>query len=103
MVDAWSSETLGWVVRFPRPEGIDLLPVGRGPGTKGELLKQHSQKCFQRLDKMLGDGISVVARVPILRVAVLIGPEDACLRLKKKLEDERFAVMSKDAPFELIW
>lgn len=96
----WTSEGLGWVLCFvTRPDGLDDLPAGGGPGTKGEALRNHFQQCFTHLEEMLEAGIIITDRNSTIGFVSVIGQQEACERLKQKVEAAGFAHMCKDMPY----
>ena len=93
----WTSESLGWVLTFQTdPDGLDDLPAGSGPKTKGDALAQHFKECFEKLDNMIGDGVRIVTRMKSIGCACILGNQEACERLKDKVESDSFALMCKN-------
>lgn len=96
----WTSEGLGWVLCFTtRPDRLDNLPVGDGPGTKGEALRQHFQQCFTRLEGIIEEGVSITAHLSSIGCVFIVGRQEACKRLQKKVETNRMALMCKNMSF----
>lgn len=92
-----------WILSFStKPEGIDSLPVGQGPGTKGEAKRKHYEQCFERLRTMIDPGVRITQELKGLGLAFITGDYQACLRLKDRVTKEKFAIMAEDAPMVLI-
>lgn len=92
-----------WILSFTtKPEGVDNLPIGSGPGTQGEANDKHHEKCFERLRTMIEPGVRITRELKSIGCAIITGDYQACLRLKGRVAKENFARMAEDAPMVLI-
>lgn len=92
-----------WILSFTtKPEGVDNLPIGSGPGTRGEANDKHHEKCFERLRTMIESGVRITKESKGLGFAFVTGDYQACLRLKDGVTKEKFAIMAEDEPIFLV-
>ena len=93
-----TSDDLNWMLTFnTKPEGIESLPKGVGPGTRIEAYAAHFQVCFEKLSGMLGPDIQVIKKMEYVGSMVISGSPEACQQLKEKVEKDGWAIMAKNS------
>lgn len=95
----WTSEGLGWVVFFNKPAGC-LEEIGRisDRNERVEFLKKLNEGFFKKLEILVArhGNIHIASKQEFLGSACVIGPENACLDLKREIETDDFATMIKN-------